>query len=130
MDSSLRRQPKATVERGALTLIYVCAVSWLFLVLVFFVQPILHQWPQAALFGLALGGAVAVSGRYPVLFKTILLAQVTYTGFVWILSPLHTALSIDGGASLVLVSLCSWALTSPLFCSIEFGEENGSCRRR
>ncbi len=95
-----------------LSLIGVSVVAWLLVVIGFLVPPVLSIWPQAALFGLALGGAVVVHDRYPVIFGITMLAVMTYTGLVWILSPLQSALAIDPGAALVLAALGLWALMS------------------
>ena len=92
------------------TLIGVSLVAWLLVVVGFLAPAIIHHLPQAALFGLALGGSAVVYGRYQVIFLITLLAVVTYTGLVWILLPLRSVLTIDGGAAFVLVALGSYAL--------------------
>ena len=89
-----------------LTLIGVALVSWLLMILGFFAPIIIHHWPQAALFGLALSGAVIVHDLYPATFGIALIAVMTYTGLVWILSPLHVTLSIDAGAAVILLLVC------------------------
>lgn len=96
------------------TLINISMISWLLMVIFFLVPPIIPVWPQAALFGLALGGAVVVNDRYPIIFIVTLLAVLTYTGVVWILLPLQNALTIDSGAVLMLVVLGSWVFLSRL----------------
>ena len=89
-------------------------VAWLLVVLAFFAPVIIPVWPQAALFGLAFAGATVAYTRFPLIFSFTLIAVMTYTGVVWIFSPLQSALDIDTGAALVLVALCSWAFTSKL----------------
>lgn len=121
---SLRRLDQMRMEAPFLTLIGVSLVAWLLLVIGFFAPPIIHHWPQAALFGLALGGAVIVQSRYPVIFGITLLAVMSYTGLVWILSPLQSALGIDAGAALVLAALGSWALMSSPFHRLLRAQEN------
>jgi len=109
-DFSLRLQGKIRAVSPFLFLIGISLVAWLLLVIGFFAPAIIHHWPQAALFGLALGGAVVVYEHYKVIFGITLLSLMTYTGLVWILSPLQSALAIDAGAAMVLAALGSWAL--------------------
>lgn len=52
----------ATKPFAYLLMIGIC--SWLLIVLCFFVPIIIHHWPQAALFSIALGGAV-LAGSLP-----------------------------------------------------------------
>jgi hypothetical protein len=85
-------------------------LSWFILVVGFIAPSVIPVWPQAALFGLALSGAVIVLDRYPFMFNLGLLVSLTYTGLVWILLPIQTALSIDLGAAFVLSALGSWIL--------------------
>jgi hypothetical protein len=88
-----------------LALITVSLFAWILLVVVFLVPVIIHVWPQAALFGLALGGAVIVYTRYPRFFMLALIAQASYIIIVWIYSPLYSSLRIDYGAAAVLLLL-------------------------
>jgi len=111
-DFPLRRQDAMRAVAPFVVLIGISVVAWLLVVLGLLVPPVVHHWPQAALLGLALGGAVVVHDRYPVIFGITLLAVMTYTGLVWILSPLQSALAIDAGAASVLAALGSWALMS------------------
>ena len=106
----LNRLDRVRADAPFLIIIGVSLVAWLLMVLGFFAPVIIHHWPQAALFGLSLGGAVIVQGHYPSIFAITLLAMMTYTGLVWILSPLQSALDIDAGAAIVLVLLCSWGV--------------------
>jgi hypothetical protein len=112
IDFSLRRQDEMLAEKPFLVLIGISLSAWLLLVIGFFAPPVIHVWPQAALFGLALGGAVVVQERHPVIFDMTLLAVMTYTGLVWILSPLQSALAIDAAAAAVFTALGSLALMS------------------
>lgn len=97
-----------------LVLIGVSVIAWLLVVIAFLAPPVVHHWPQAALFGLALGGTVVMYEQYPLIFSVMLLATMTYTGVIWILSPLQSALTIDAGAALVLVALSTWLLMKKL----------------
>ena len=110
----LRRQVEIRAVAPFLVLIGISLVAWLLLVTGFFAPAVIHVWPQAALFGLALGGAVVVHHRYPWLFGITLLVAMAYTGVVWIVSPLQSALAIDAGAAMVLAALGLWALISKL----------------
>jgi hypothetical protein len=111
-----RDQVRADAPFVAMIGISLCA--WLLIILGFFTPVIIHHWPQAALFGLALGGAVMVHGRHPLLFAATLLAVMTYTGVVWILSPLKSALDIDPGAAIVLAILASWTVVGRLLPTV------------
>lgn len=95
-----------------LLLVGVSAIAWSLLVLGFIAPPVVHHWPQAALFGLALGGAVVVHQRYPGLFIVTLFALLTYSGVVWILSPLQSALAIDAAAAVVFTGIVVRAILS------------------
>ncbi|MGH8560273.1 MAG: hypothetical protein ACRESZ_23040 [Methylococcales bacterium] len=97
-----------------LGLIGVSIFAWLLVVLCFFVPPVLHVWPQAAVFGLALGSVVVVHERCPAIFIAVLFITMTYTGVVWLLSPLQSALSIDTGAALFITGLLVWLCVSKL----------------
>lgn len=88
----------------------VSVAAWLLVVILFLVPPVLIVWPQAAVFGLALGGSTVVYNRYPFIFFTTLLATITYTGVVWILSPLRLALAIDIGAAATLMIILGIAI--------------------
>jgi hypothetical protein len=103
---ALKKHKRETVaEDPFLMLVLVSLVAWMILVLVFLVPVVIHHWPQAALFGLAIGSAVVIYLKYPKLFKMALIAQVGYTGMVWIYSPLASSLRIDSGAAAVLLLL-------------------------
>lgn len=95
-----------------LALIGVSLAAWLLMIFGFLVPPVGPVWPQAALFGMALGGAVVVHVLNPKTFGVVLLATMAYTAAVWILSPLQLALRIDIGAALILGVLGAWALMS------------------
>ena len=86
-----------------LILVMVSLVAWLLLVLAFLVPVVNHHWPQAALFGLALGAAVPVYRRYPKFFKIAFVVQLGYTVVVWIYSPLSLTLRVDYSAAAVLL---------------------------
>jgi hypothetical protein len=109
------RLDEVRTDAPFLALIGVSLIAWVLMVLGFFAPVIIHHWPQAGLFGLAVGGAVIGHSRFPSIFLITLLALMTYTGLVWILSPLHAALDIDVGAAIVLLLLCSWAFARRLF---------------
>jgi hypothetical protein len=87
------------------TILLFSIITWLLVVMLFIAPAILHHWPQAAVFGLALGGSVITLSIYPKIFKWILVATITYTTVVWIISPLQHALSIDIGSAITLVAL-------------------------
>lgn len=95
-------------------LVGISLAAWLLVVLGFFAPAILHQLPQAAVFGLAIGGAIVTQQRFPLLFRLILIALLSYTGAVWVLSPLQNALSIDIGAGVALSALIAFGLASKL----------------
>jgi hypothetical protein len=80
-------------------------LTWLMIVVLFFAPPVLHHWPQAAIFGLALAGSVITQYRFPQFFKALLLILLAYTGIVWIVSPLMNALAIDATAAILLIVL-------------------------
>jgi hypothetical protein len=86
-------------------LLLASTLTWLMIVILFVAPPVLHHWPQAAIFGLALGGSVITQYRFPQFFKAVLLLLLTYTGTVWIISPLQNALAIDMSAAILLVML-------------------------
>ncbi|MBV5327744.1 MAG: hypothetical protein JZU65_08925 [Chlorobium sp.] len=109
---AFRRSDVFQNQGAFLVLTGVSVTTWLLIVLGFLIPPVLHVWPQAAVFGLALGGAVVVYQRYPLLFSLTLVALMSYTGSVWIISPLQSALAIDLGAALVLAAFVSWGLIS------------------
>jgi hypothetical protein len=92
-------------DMAATTLIGLSSVSWLLIVFIFLAPPIIPHWPQAALFGLALGGATILRNRFPRLFRLAFVCSLTYTGLVWLVSPLQSALTVDYGAGLALVLL-------------------------
>lgn len=97
-----------------LVLAGISIAAWLLVVLGFLVPPVLPVWPQAAVFGLALGGTVVVHQRYPRLFSLSLIILMSYTGTVWFFSPLQSALTIDPTAAFALAALISWGLVSKL----------------
>ncbi len=80
-------------------------LTWVMIVVLFVAPTVLHHWPYAAVFGLAVGGSVITQYRFPQFFKVLLLALVTYTGVVWIISPLQNALAIDMSAAILLTML-------------------------
>jgi hypothetical protein len=100
-------------------LIGVSIVAWLLLVTGFLAPAVLHHWPQAALFGLALGGGVIVQNRYPIIFILVLLSVITYTMVVWIGSPLRDVLFLDYGAALTAAALALILINKYLFKSGE-----------
>lgn len=103
--ASKNRKAKLENDAPFLFLIIVSLTAWILLVVVFLVPVIIHVWPQAALFGLALGGAVIIYTRYPKFFMVALITQLGYTSIVWICSPLYSSLRIDFGAAVVLLLL-------------------------
>ncbi|OQW88114.1 MAG: hypothetical protein BWK72_10250 [Rhodoferax ferrireducens] len=111
---ALRRRDVFQNQGPFLALAWISVIAWLLIVLGFLVPPVLHVWPQAAVFGLALGGAVVTYQRYPMLFGLMLILLISYTGAVWIISPLQSALAIDMGAALVLAAFASWRVVSTL----------------
>ena len=109
---ALRRGEVLRCHEPFLVLVGVSVTAWLLIVLGFLAPPVLPVWPQAAVFGLALGGAVVAYQRRPMLFGITLIVLMSYTGAVWIISPLQSALAIDIGAALMLLALVSWVLIS------------------
>lgn len=109
---ALRRREVFQNQGPFLVLAGISAIAWLLVVFGFLAPAILHHLPQAAVLGLALGGAVAAHQSYPMLFGLTLIALMAYTGAVWIISPLQSALAIDTGATLALSALVSWGLMS------------------
>lgn len=105
----------ARAEAPFLVLIGVSLVAWLLMVLGFLAPVVIGHWPQAGLFGLAVGSAVIAYSHFRPIFWIMLLALLTYTGLVWILSPLYASLSVDAGAAIVLLLLCLLALDRGLF---------------
>lgn len=101
-------------QRSFLVLAGVSVTAWLLVVFGFLAPAILHHLPQAGVLGLALGGAVVAYQRYPILFGLTLIVLMTYTGAVWIISPLQSALAIDIGAASTLAALVSSVLLSSL----------------
>lgn len=97
-----------------LALAGISVIAWMLVVLGFFAPAILHHLPQAAVLGLALGGAVIAYQCYPVLFGLTLSALISYTGAVWIIAPLQSVLAIDIGAALVLAALAAWGVAAKL----------------
>lgn len=111
---ALRRSDVFQNQAPFLVLAGISATAWLLVVLGFLVPPVLHVWPQAAVLGLALGGGVVAQQRYPLLFRLTLISLMAYTGVVWIVSPLQSALAIDTEAGLVLAAFASWGVVSKL----------------
>lgn len=109
-----RREVALNKAAPFFALIGVSLVAWLLLVTGFLAPAVIHHWPQAALFGLALGGAVVLYARSPLIFRASLLLVFVYTGVVWVVSPLHGALTIDVGAAVMLVILLGWAFLAKL----------------
>lgn len=109
-----RRVEKTYDISPFLFLIGISLFAWLTIVLVFFAPPIIHHWPQAALFGLAVGSAVVVSNKYPTTFNFVFFLVVIYTSTIWLLSPLQSALTIDIGAAVILFSLILWMCFSKM----------------
>jgi len=116
---ALRKREVFQNQGPFLILAGISATAWLLVVFGFFAPAILHHLPQAAVLGLALSGAVVAYQRYPMLFGLTLIALMAYTGSVWIISPLQSALVIDIGAALALAALVSWGLMSK-FLPINF----------
>jgi hypothetical protein len=111
---ALRRSAVFQNQGPFLVLAGISVIAWLLVVLGFLAPAILHHLPQAAVVGLALCGAVVTNQHYPMLFGLTLIALISYTGAVWIISPLQSALAIDTGAVLALAALVSWGLMSKL----------------
>jgi hypothetical protein len=111
---ALHRDDERRSLRPFMVLVGISVAAWLLVVLGFIAPAILHHWPQAAVVGLALGGAVVTHQRYPLVFSLTLIALLSYTGAVWILSPLQHSLAIDPGAALTLAALTAWGLASKL----------------
>lgn len=86
-------------------------LAWILITVLFFAPPVLHHWPQAAIFGLALGGSVITCFYYPSLFQLIFIGTISYTGLVWVISPLQKAIAIDPTAAAALAMLIALALT-------------------
>lgn len=104
--SALRGRDSAVEHaKPFFALLLASVLTWLMIVILFVAPAVLHHWPQAAIFGLALGGSVITQYRFPQFFKAILLVLLTYTGTVWIISPLQNALAIDMSAAILLVML-------------------------
>jgi hypothetical protein len=110
--AAMRRRDTLGKAAPFLTLIGVSIVAWVLLVMGFLAPAVLHHWPQAALFGLALGGSVVVYAQYPLFFRVVLVTVFAYTGAVWVVSPLHSTLSIDAGAAVILMGLLAWAFSN------------------
>lgn len=109
--SSVRNVTDNTIEliKPFIILLLASLLTWLMIVILFIAPSVLHHWPQAAIFGLALGGSVITQYCYPELFKCLLLVSITYTGTVWIIAPLQNALTIDVSAAMLLVGLLGFA---------------------
>lgn len=94
--------------------------AWLIMTLGLLTPVIISQWPQVALFGLALGGSAIVYGCYPSLFKITMLAAMTYSGMVWGILALLPALHIDYFAALFLLLLFFLVVASNKFMMRSF----------
>ena len=110
----LRRREVFQNQGPFLVLAGVSVSAWLLVVLGFFAPAILHHLPQAAVIGLALGGAVVAYQRYPILYSLVLIALMSYTCAIWIISPFQSASTIDTGAAFSLIALVFWGLMSEL----------------
>ena len=82
-------------DTAAVTLIVVSASSMAFYLVVCLASPMLHHLPQAAWFGLALGGGACLAYRSPRLLGFLLAAQLLYFGIVWLAHPLVHAITFD-----------------------------------
>jgi predicted membrane protein len=98
-----------------LSLIMISLCAWGLIVLGFLAPPILHHWPFAAFFGLAIAGGAYVEARYPTLFRAILLVMATYTVVVWLFDPIRNALRIDPVAAAVFVLVLGWPIIQEKF---------------
>lgn len=79
--------------------------AWLIVVVGFVVPPVLPVWPQAAVFGLALGGAVVVKEALEPIFRALLLLCAVYTTVVWIAGPVEQGLAVDPFAAIALAGV-------------------------
>jgi hypothetical protein len=91
-----------------LMLMAISALSWVLVVMLFLAPAILHVLPQAAIFGLALGGAVICQAAAPRFFSFLFGLSLVYFVCVWVISPLHKGLTIDYSASVALCLLLAW----------------------
>lgn len=114
--SAFSTRRKVTLNKAApyFVLIGVSIVAWLLLVTGFLAPAVIHHWPLASLFGLAIGGAVVLYTSSVLIFRATLLLVFVYTGVVWVASPLHGALTIDVGAAAMLMILLGWAALAKL----------------
>jgi hypothetical protein len=103
--SKFEHDPSSDMPFFYLLGISIC--SWIFLVMLFMIPPVIHHWPQAALFGLAIGGTVIVYSQSKKIFFVLVLG---YTFSVWIVSPLRLALLIDPFAATYLTGAAIFGL--------------------
>jgi hypothetical protein len=89
-------------------LIGVSVLAWLMIVVLFFAPAVLHHLPQAAVFGVAIGGSVVIHQVYPKLFRAMAWLMLFYFSIVWVLVPLRNALMLDYGALSVMVLVLSF----------------------
>jgi hypothetical protein len=106
----LRQKALGRSDAPYISLIAISICAWALTILLFFAPVVLIHLPQAAIFGAALGGAVICREKYPHLFHLIFISLITYTGVVWIMSPLHSVLSIDIGSAIFLFGLVASGL--------------------
>jgi hypothetical protein len=102
----LGKKEKLKNNMPFLALIGISVSAWVLIVIFFLIPPIIHHCPQAAIFGLTLGGMVIVHHYFPSFFRFMLIAQIVYTSIIWIVLPINNALYIDLGAAIVLAIIC------------------------
>ena len=105
--------PALPGDTAAVTLIVVSVSSMAFYLVVFLAAPMLHHLPQAAWFGLALGGGACLAYRSPRLLEFLFTAQLFYFGIVWLAHPLVHAVTFDVSAvvaaAALLTGFADWA---------------------
>ena len=108
-----RGGPALPGDTAAVTLIVVSVSSMAFYLVVFLAAPMLHHLPQAAWFGLALGGGACLAYRSPRLLEFLFTAQLFYFGIVWLAHPLVHAVTFDVSAvvaaAALLTGFADWA---------------------
>lgn len=95
-------QPGLRITNPFITMVGLGLSSWFLIIFFFFIPIIIHHWPQAALFSIALGGAVVSGWCCPRLLTLVTLLTFLYTVFVWVVHPLFLSVNIDWWAALVL----------------------------
>lgn len=100
--SFTKKQAPSNKENLFFLLVMVSLISWILITLAFVAPLVIHHWPQAALFGLALGGIATTCHRYPLIFYFLFITTISYTTAVWIIDPLSNSVSIDTGAAVAL----------------------------